>query len=252
MAYRKQQSTRTPCCPHCTNVNQFALRKDPKANVLPTDHYLRESPDPASRVVCRELLNTKCRFCEKLGHTVSACPEAAEKNKQDANRLKHNETNERRIVHEHRTTPVSKPVSNANRFATLDSESEDDEALLVAKSTSKTGSKTASKFNKVDEFPALAPVKPAHAKAAMQMSFSQAAASATVSKPYTREQFEADGRAMTEELEGWASLSQSHTMPPVVTSKPRFFGQGGDGPVFKLDVRSMNWADYDDLDDDEY
>ena len=48
---------RTPCCPHCTNVNKFMNQN------LPTDHWLRETADPKSRVVCKELMATECRFC---------------------------------------------------------------------------------------------------------------------------------------------------------------------------------------------
>ena len=65
---------RTPCCPHCTNVNKFMNQN------LPTDHWLRETADPKSRVVCKELMATECRFCHNHGHTRSQCPALLDKN----------------------------------------------------------------------------------------------------------------------------------------------------------------------------
>ena len=61
---------RLPCCPHCTNVNKFMNKN------LPTDHWLRETADPTSPIVCKELMATECRFCHNLGHTKSQCPQA--------------------------------------------------------------------------------------------------------------------------------------------------------------------------------
>jgi len=63
--------SRVPNCPHCVNVNKFT------GSNLPTNHWLRQSPNPASAVVCPVLLKTECRYCHKLGHTKSACPQSA-------------------------------------------------------------------------------------------------------------------------------------------------------------------------------
>lgn len=63
---------RLPCCPHCTNVNKFMNKN------LPTDHWLRETADPTSPIVCKELMATECRFCHNLGHTRSQCPSLAQ------------------------------------------------------------------------------------------------------------------------------------------------------------------------------
>ena len=51
-----------PGCPHCRNLG------------LPHEHWLRESPEPNSKVVCPVLLATECRYCKEYGHTVSGCP----------------------------------------------------------------------------------------------------------------------------------------------------------------------------------
>ena len=39
----------------------------------PHDHFLRESKDPSSRVLCHMLLNTICMKCNKKGHTEKYC-----------------------------------------------------------------------------------------------------------------------------------------------------------------------------------
>lgn len=69
---------RLPCCPHCTNVNKFMNKN------LPTDHWLRETADPTSPIVCKELMATECRFCHNLGHTKSQCPAAQAQSAQSA------------------------------------------------------------------------------------------------------------------------------------------------------------------------
>lgn len=63
----KPSRVSTPGCPHCRNLG------------LPFEHWLRESPDPTSKVVCPVLLATECRYCRQLGHTVRSCPKKMDK-----------------------------------------------------------------------------------------------------------------------------------------------------------------------------
>ena len=42
-----------------------------------TSHFLRESKDPRSKIVCPTLLTIECRFCFKKGHTISKCTKLA-------------------------------------------------------------------------------------------------------------------------------------------------------------------------------
>jgi hypothetical protein len=61
--YRKPVSaSSSPVCVHCRNLG------------LEFDHWLRESPEPDSPVVCKVLLATECRYCHAFGHTVGSCP----------------------------------------------------------------------------------------------------------------------------------------------------------------------------------
>jgi hypothetical protein len=59
-----------PQCPHCSNLNRSRRSGD----LLPIDHFLRESRDPSSPIVCPELKSTQCQLCFKMGHTRSHCP----------------------------------------------------------------------------------------------------------------------------------------------------------------------------------
>jgi len=61
-----------PKCPHCINLNRgLTYRK------YPIDHWVRESPDPASAITCPVLLSTTCSFCKQTGHTKSRCDKLA-------------------------------------------------------------------------------------------------------------------------------------------------------------------------------
>ena len=46
-----------------------------------TNHYVRENPDPNSKVVCPTLIAAVCRYCKNGGHTVKHCPKVQAKNK---------------------------------------------------------------------------------------------------------------------------------------------------------------------------
>ena len=48
-----------------------------------TSHYVRESPDPNSKVVCPTLIAAVCRYCKNGGHTVKHCPKIEARNRQE-------------------------------------------------------------------------------------------------------------------------------------------------------------------------
>jgi len=62
LAPRKPPADSIPVCVHCRNLG------------LEFNHWLRQSPEPDSPVVCPVLLKTECRYCHELGHTVGSCP----------------------------------------------------------------------------------------------------------------------------------------------------------------------------------
>ena len=45
-----------------------------KAESMYANHFVRETRDPNSRIVCPTLLALECRYCFSSGHTVSKCP----------------------------------------------------------------------------------------------------------------------------------------------------------------------------------
>ena len=97
-----------PVCPHCRNLG------------LPHDHWLRESADPNSRIVCAVLLKTECRYCHEFGHTVSRCPNRSTEN------AKPNIRSPAVPNIPSRSEAPSKPLSN-NVFNALDSDSDTSE-----------------------------------------------------------------------------------------------------------------------------
>lgn len=113
-------SARVPCCPHCSNVNKFSKTD----TILPTDHFLRETPSPDSKLVCPVLLATECRYCKQLGHTISKCPIIAENKKRDSEMECNMQQRNCQKQSESKSTPISFRSNNA--FGVLDSDSDDE------------------------------------------------------------------------------------------------------------------------------
>ena len=117
-----KQQVREPCCPHCSNLNS----RGNSSTLLPTNHWLRQSPDPKSPLVCPVLKQTECRYCFEFGHTVSRCPILEAKNKTYAtvDRQPLKEKREREWEQTQREKEnVRERMSynkNINHFATLD------------------------------------------------------------------------------------------------------------------------------------
>ena len=44
-----------------------------KSYEMYSSHFVRESPDPNSRIVCPTILAMECKYCFKKGHTISKC-----------------------------------------------------------------------------------------------------------------------------------------------------------------------------------
>lgn len=66
----KSKTEPTAFCTHCDNLNRFRAADDK----LPTNHWIRQSRDINSIVVCPTLSKTACTYCRALGHTQSRCP----------------------------------------------------------------------------------------------------------------------------------------------------------------------------------
>jgi hypothetical protein len=64
---RLSKTTFTPYCKVCHDAG--------KEESVYLSHFIRETKDPSSKVVCPTLLSQECRYCFKSGHTVKYCKE---------------------------------------------------------------------------------------------------------------------------------------------------------------------------------
>lgn len=84
-----------------------------------TSHFVRKTKDPNSEPTCPIVMATECRYCHKLGHTISRCVLREQNNaRRDAQAQ----------VRVQAPAPVHAPVRNANnRFSLF----EEDEEVVV-------------------------------------------------------------------------------------------------------------------------
>lgn len=172
---RRPSAPRKPYCKVCHDAG--------KTEAEYTSHYVRETPEPSSRVVCPTLLCAECNYCYEIGHTPSCCPALKEKKRLDERSVKERERVSRTREHaekkQQQQTTTSAPKSG--RFggfaALLDSSSDDDEELLKAKSSK------AKKATPKEEFPSLVQSKPEKELASKQSTQSWAARVALESAP---------------------------------------------------------------------
>ena len=112
-------------------------------------HYVRESPDPSSKVTCPVLLALECTYCFGPGHTVKYCKELARHNKEQEKKeqkekARQNQEKDNKKENQERPRPV-------NPFAALCDDSSDSESetkkptVLVANKTNKNKNKNSNK-----------------------------------------------------------------------------------------------------------
>ena len=106
-----------------------------------TNHFVKSEPGPMGVVICPTLLNQKCRFCDKLGHTVSRCPDIANINKkQEIIQKREQKEFKKKEFIKTVEKPNNKLVKNCNsKFSALEEEEEKSAPLVIV----------------VDEFPSL-------------------------------------------------------------------------------------------------
>ena len=104
-----------------------------------TSHYVRETPDPTSKVVCPVLIAAVCRYCKAGGHTVKHCPKIEAKNRQQAKALKDQShiISKNYCIEVTKTTKRKKVSRDQNNFAAFavlnddDSSDEEEEVMEV-------------------------------------------------------------------------------------------------------------------------
>jgi hypothetical protein len=97
-------------------------------------HFIRETRDPNSKIICPTLLAIECRYCFKRGHTVKYCSafknktENNNKNNIDKNKIEKNNKLEKKI---------EKQTKQTNAFSCLyDSDNELEEVKFAPRSPS--------------------------------------------------------------------------------------------------------------------
>ena len=97
-----------------------------KSESMYNNHFVRESRDVNSRVVCPTLLAISCRFCGGRGHTVSKCKKAATMQNAPVKAPVNYQQKNSRIMAVHM---VKKNLSGA--FDALSDDSDDDDATVT-------------------------------------------------------------------------------------------------------------------------
>jgi hypothetical protein len=93
-----------------------------------TSHYVRETPDPTSKVVCPVLIAAVCRYCKAGGHTVKHCPKIAAKNRQEAKNLNQHIISKSYCVPVTDSKKNTKPTDKMSSvYAVLDFSSDEEE-----------------------------------------------------------------------------------------------------------------------------
>ena len=141
---KKSASNQKAFCKVCKDAG--------KPESVYTSHWVRETPDIRSKVVCPTLLALECRYCHANNHTVKYCPVLKTKEKQDQ------EQSKPRPRPPTKTPAIGKPV-RSNIFMCLDSDSEDEVKVKVKKE---------------EQFPALSMPAPAPAPALGVKSYATA------------------------------------------------------------------------------
>ena len=115
---KKSVSNQKPFCKVCKDAG--------KPESVYTSHWVRETADIRSKVVCPTLLALECRYCHANNHTVKYCPVLKTKEKQDQ------EQSKPKPRPQTKTPAIGKPV-RSNIFMCLDSDSDEAEVKVKVK-----------------------------------------------------------------------------------------------------------------------
>lgn len=225
---KQQQNTNTmkkPFCKVCYDTGKPAE--------IYNNHFVKDIPGPKGVVICPTLLSLECRYCKQKGHTVSKCPIIAEKRSQK--RFVKPVT----ILQKHDKKPVKK---NTNRFDLL--ETDDD-------SPPEEESKDVQEDDTEDELKTLTRNPNSYASV---LSREMRIRSPSTSPPRPNECHMPNGPPP-----GWHAHTPDGSPPPLNLIKPR---SPSISPPPRIEceplaprrpiTRTMNWADMEDSDDEDF
>lgn len=205
-------ATANPYCAHCANIG--------KPESVYRSHFVRETTDPNSRIVCPELLSTECPYCFKAGHTKSRCPiflakETLKKKEEKRKMFLENVQKKEEAVK--RPNNKVKPNSSSKFSVLNESESDSDsdaEQSRPAVITKVNKSKPAL----VEQFPALSTrTKVAPTQSASAISYAGIAAktkSEYEDEQFLKEKMRKQSIAMPKLMRTMASGTTTTTQPP--------------------------------------
>ncbi len=99
----------TPYCKVCHDAG--------KEESVYNSHFIRETRDPNSKIVCPTLLSLECRYCSKPGHTVKYCKQL----KKNAATKQNNTESDTKVA---KTEIIKKDIKPVNMFSLLDTDDE--------------------------------------------------------------------------------------------------------------------------------
>ena len=205
-----------PYCAHCFNLG--------KDESVFRSHFIIESPDPSSKIVCPELLATQCPYCFKTGHTTSRCPIILAQDKS----AKKEESRQKFLAEQEekakKATKTQKVKGGNSIFAALMEDSDIEEEKPVVKV-----SKNNNIARIIEDFPALIASKKVVPSATQANSY--AAMTSKSKSEYENEQY-------------LKSKLVKATIPPM----PKLIREQ---TVDIPESRTGFWADYDSAEEDE-
>jgi hypothetical protein len=174
-----------------------------------TNHFVRETPEPSSKVVCPTLLQATCGYCHDIGHTPKCCKllKAHQKEKQ------------RQEYAAKKSEEAAKPEMQTkkkplNGFAALMDSSDDEE--------DETQFKQVNKINKVEKkMPAVKEKEKEPYNCAFPALPSTSTSSATSAKPAAKSHLTATLKQMCPNLEVGAKMPEVNTYKPPVAQLVR-------------------------------
>jgi hypothetical protein len=197
----KQATTQKKFCKVCFDAG--------KSEAEYSNHFVRETPEPSSKVVCPTLLQASCGYCHEKGHTPKCCKllKAHQKEKQ------------RQEYAAKKSEEAAKPEKQAkkkplNVFAALMDSSDDEEEKTQVKQVNK-------KINSVQKMPAEKEKEKEPYNCAFPALPSTSTSSATSAKPAAKSQLATTLKQMCPGLEVGAKMPEVNTYRPPVAQLVR-------------------------------
>jgi hypothetical protein len=123
----RSKQTNKPYCKVCHDAG--------KSETEYRSHYVRSQPDATGKtnITCPTLLNTECRYCYELGHTIKFCPSLIAKEKADDRSRKQEDYRAKKEIQQAQQKETEKKQNrySSNGFAALKEETEQETCVVI-------------------------------------------------------------------------------------------------------------------------